>query len=95
MNIILGGGYYNFDSKGKSSFFGDGDFFGNSYDPVTSTYLHDYHEVEAFAEVGFELLDRPVLLFADYVQNLDVDDNDMVYALGVNFNQAKRRAVGS
>jgi hypothetical protein len=91
LNLLLGGGYYSFDSKGKPSFFGDGDFFGNSYDPGTNTYLYDYHEVEAFAEFDFELFDRPALLFADYVQNLEADEFDTGYALGINFNEASKK----
>ncbi|MDZ4728753.1 MAG: putative porin [Xanthomonadales bacterium] len=90
-NIILGGSYYSIGSKGNSAFFSDRIFFGNSFDPVTKTYLYDYNEVEAFAEFEFELFDRPVMLFADYVQNLEVNDNDTGYALGVNFNEAKKK----
>ncbi len=93
MGLTLGGGYYNFNSKGKSSFFGDGNFFGNSSDPVSNTYLYDYHEVEAFSELDFELFDLPFLLFADYVQNLEADDNDTGYALGFNFNEAKKKGT--
>ena len=90
-NLLLGAGYYNFDTAGKGSFFGDGDFFGNSFNPITQTYQYDYREIEGFAELGFELFDRPILLFADYVQNLEVDDNDIGYALGANYGEAKRK----
>lgn len=89
--LTLGGGYYNFDTKGRSAFFDDGDFFGNSFDPLTGTYLYDYHEVEAFAELDFELFNRPVMLFADYVQNLEVDENDTGYAFGIHFNEASNK----
>jgi len=91
LNLTLGAGYYRFDSAGKSSFFGDGDFFGNSFDPLSNSYLYNYHELEGFAEIGLELFDRPALLFADYVQNLDVDDNNSGYAFGMRYNLAKRK----
>ncbi|HET6564321.1 MAG TPA: putative porin, partial [Xanthomonadales bacterium] len=90
-NLLLGAGYYNFDTAGKGSFFGDGDFFGNSFNPISQTYQFDYREIEGFAELGFELFDRPILLFADYVQNLEVDENDIGYALGANYGEAKRK----
>jgi hypothetical protein len=90
LRMSLGAGYYEFDTRGKSSFFGDEDFFGNSFDPLTGTYVFDYHEIEGFAELEFELFDRKTILFADYVENLDADQNDSGYAFGVNYGQAKR-----
>ncbi len=91
LELTMGTGYYRFDSAGKVSFFDDGEFFGNSFDPVTGTYLHNYYEAEGFAELGFDLFDRPTLLFADYVQNLDADENDIGYAFGINFNEARKK----
>ena len=93
MGLNIGGGYYQFGSAGKQSFFGDGDFFGNSFDPVTNTYLYDYHEVEGYAELSFDLLDRPTMIFADYVQNLEADENDTGYAFGINYNEAKKQGT--
>lgn len=93
LGLNLGAGYFRFDSKGKGAFFGDDDFFGNSFDPVSNTYLYDYHEVEGFAELGFKLFGLPTLLFTDYVQNLEVDDNDTGYALGINYNEAKKKGT--
>jgi len=47
VKLVAGVGYYVFDTKGLGSFFGDDDdFFGNSFDPVTETYLYDYEELE-------------------------------------------------
>ena len=91
MQFVAGAGYYEFDSAGKGSFFGDGDFFGNSFDPETNTYLFDYHEVEAFAELHFSLMDKPAMVFVDYVQNLEVDDNDVGYAAGMTLGETKQR----
>jgi hypothetical protein len=91
--LAVGAGYYQFDASDKSSFFGDDDFFGNSFNPVTGTYLYDYHEAEVFTELEFRLFDRRTLLFADYVQNLDVDQHDRGYAFGVKYGQAKARGT--
>jgi uncharacterized coiled-coil protein SlyX len=89
IKFVAGAGYYEFDTAGKSSFFGDDDdFFGNSYDPVTKTYLYNYHEVEAFAELSFDLFNRPTSLFVDYVTNTDADEYDTGWAYGFKSGSA-------
>jgi hypothetical protein len=91
--LNIGAGYYQFDAAGKNSFFGDGDFFGNSFNPITKTYLYDYQLVEAYGELSFNLLGRPTMIFADYVQNTDAPDNDTGYAFGINYNEAKKKGT--
>lgn len=91
--LTAGAGYYHVNSAGKGSFYGDDDFFGNSYDPVSGTYLYNYYEVEGFAQVDFHLLDYPTTLFADYVHNLDADENNTGYALGFQFGAAKAKGT--
>ena len=78
--------------RGLGSFFGDeDDFFGNSFDPVTNTYLYDYEEIELFAGIGFSLFDRPVLVFGTYVQNQAADENDTAYSFGFKYGKASNR----
>ena len=89
INFVAGAGYFRLDAAGKESFFGDNDFFGNSFDPTTLTYLYDYHEVEAFAELNFDLWQRPFSIFADFVKNTAADDNDLGYAYGLKSGNAK------
>jgi hypothetical protein len=91
--LTAGAGYYQFNAAGRRSFFGDGDFFGNSFDPVTSTYLYDYHEIEGFAELGFALFGHPASVFADYVYNDAVDDNNEGYAFGLTYGKAKAKGT--
>ena len=87
--ITAGMGYYVFDTRGSGSFFGDvDDFFGNSFDPLTNTYLHDYEELEIFVDLGIDLNGRPLTLFADFVQNQAVDDDDTGYAFGFSYGKA-------
>jgi cell division protein FtsB len=91
LKLTAGLGYYEFDAAGKGSFFGDDDdFFGNSFDPVTMTYLYDYQEIEAFANLGFKIGELPVGLFFDYVQNTAVDEFDTGYAVGFKLGTAKK-----
>jgi hypothetical protein len=95
-NVIAGGSYYNFDTAGGQSFFGDdGDFYGNSFecaddnDLDSCVYSIDYNMIQAFAEVSMDIADMPVSIFADYVVNDDADDNDTGYAVGVKIGRAK------
>lgn len=90
--LTTGVGYHVFDTKGSGSFYGDDDdFFGNSFDPITKTYLYDYKELEFFADLGFDLFDRPASLFGNYVQNQDADENDTAYAFGFKYGAAKNK----
>ena len=90
--LTTGLGYHVFDTKGTGSYFGDDDdFFGNSYDPITKTYLYDYEDVEIFADLGFKLFDLPALVFANYVQNQAADENDTAYAFGLKLGSAKNK----
>ena len=92
--LMFGGGYGEFDIAGGTPVFGDpDDFYGNSYieDPVTGNlvFAYNYHELQAFAEYSFELAGHPVALFADYVVNTDVSENDTGYLFGAKLGAAK------
>ena len=90
--LTTGVGYHVFDTAGSGSFFGDDDdFFGNSFDPITDTYLYDYEELEFFADLGFEMFGHPALLFGNYVQNQAVDENDTAWAVGFKYGSAKNK----
>jgi len=90
--LTAGVGYHNFQTKGNSSYFGDeDDFFGNSFDPETNTYIYDYEELEFFADLGFEMFGRPALVFGNYVQNQDADEDDTGWAVGFKYGSAKNK----
>jgi len=92
MKLTAGASYYNIDVQGLGSFYGEpDDFFGNSYDPSTLTYLYNFEEIELFAELGFEMFGRPVMLFGDWVQNQGADENDTAYAVGFTYGSAKNK----
>jgi hypothetical protein len=88
-NLVLGASYFDFDTKGEEVAF-DGDPRGNSVD-ANRNYLYNYQEIEAFAELGFEVAGHPVTVFADYAYNNDADEFDTGYALGaeVNFDNGR------
>jgi hypothetical protein len=90
--LTAGVGYHVFDAEGFGSYYGDDDdFFGNSFDPITKTYLYDYRELEFFADLNFELWGHKAQLFGDYVQNQAVDENDTGYAFGFIYGSAKNK----
>ncbi len=81
VGLLAGIGYYNFvDVKGEPALF-DRNPRGNSVD-AAGNYLFGFEEVEAFAELSFNIAELPVTLFADYVRNLDAGDFDTGYAIG-------------
>ena len=92
LKLTAGVGYHVFDTAGSGSFFGDDDdFFGNSFNPITETYLYDYEEIELFADLDFELFGLPAQVFADFAQNQAVDEYDTAYALGFKLGKAKNK----
>lgn len=92
VKLTGGVGYHVFDTRGSESFFGDADdFYGNSYDPVTNTYLYNYKDLEVFADLSFNLFNQSALVYANYIQNQAVDDNDTGYSLGFILGKAKNK----
>ena len=92
MKLTAGIGYHHLGTKGKGSFFGDADdFFGNSFDPMTNTYIYDYDELELFADLGFKIGDESASVFFDYVQNQDADRFDTGYAAGFKYSSASSK----
>lgn len=92
LKLTAGAGYHRFDTQGNGSYFGaDNDFFGNSFNPDTNTYLFDYQIVELFADIGFSLFDRPALIFGNYVENQAADNNNTGYAFGLKYGKAKNK----
>ena len=87
--LRAGVGYHQINAAGHQSFFGDNDFFGNSCDPVTQTYLYDYHGLEGFAELGFHLFDHPATAYADVVRNQAAPQFDTGYIFGLKLGSAK------
>lgn len=96
VNVTAGVGYNVFDVQGLGSIYGDiDDFYGNSFDPVTQTYLYDYEVFEAFADVTIDVFDRPLQFYGDYVQNQATDRNNSGYIFGLNYGKASNKGQWS
>lgn len=90
VKFTAGVSYFSLDTKGKGSFFGDDDdFFGNSFNPITNTYIYDYELIQLFADIGFDFGSQPAHLFVDFVQNQDADQFDTGYSVGFKYGSAK------
>jgi hypothetical protein len=94
VKLTVGAGYYRLNTEGKGTFYGEAtDFFGNSYDPLTDTYLYNYEEIEAFAELGFKVAGLPLSVYADFVKNSDAGDYDTGYVAGTQLGAAKAKGT--
>lgn len=94
ISLLAGAGWFDVDTAGRGTFFGDDTAFGgNSFDPVTQAYLHDYEELELFTELGFSLAGLPATVFFDYVKNRAADRFDTGWAAGVTLGEARARGT--
>jgi hypothetical protein len=87
--LIAGLGYHQVDTAGRSSILGNADFQGNSFDPVTDTYLYNYEGIQAFAEINTSVFDLPLVVYGEYVQNQDAPQFDTGYLAGAILGSAK------
>jgi hypothetical protein len=88
--LTAGVSYTDFGTAGKGSFYGaDDEFFGNSFNPLSNSYLYNYEVLEVFADYSFALGDHATSIFIDYVTNLDAGQFDNGYAMGFNIGSAK------
>ncbi len=86
----IGGGYTVFNIAGETPIYGDQfAFYGNSFviNPITNLpeFEYDYRNWEVFAEWKISNF----LLFADWTNNSQADDNDTGYLFGAKYGSAK------
>jgi outer membrane murein-binding lipoprotein Lpp len=70
-------------------------FFGGPQGNTTVTnadgcriLLNDYNMIEALAQAEFTIANQPLQIFAQYIQNQEVDDLDTGYHAGFNWGKA-------
>ena len=83
-------GYLDLPTRGRAAIY-DGDFFGNTSED--GLYKYNYELLTAGAEFSFNVLELPLVLFAEYVQNEDADDLDQGYIAGTRLGQARKRGT--
>lgn len=85
--LTVGIGYYDYSNTIGNEPFYNGDPKGNSVD-AAGDLVFDYNELEAFAQYDMTVGNLPFSVFADYVQNNEVDANDIGYAFGFKAGKA-------
>ena len=86
-SLTFGAGYFDIGVKGISPLFGDLGL-GNTFDG-NEQYMYDYQNLELFAELKTSLAEQAFVLFADFTQNQDADDQDTAWAVGAKYGKAK------
>ena len=86
-SLTFGAGYFDIGVKGTSPLLGDLGL-GNTLDG-NELFMYDYQNLELFAELKTSVADQPLVLFADFAQNQDADDQDTGWAVGAKFGKAK------
>jgi hypothetical protein len=88
-HLMAGVSYYDYGAiEAEDTFFDDTDSFGNTV-LADGTYAEDFNEFEVFGEFGMKIRDIPVAVFADYVQNLEANDEDTGWSAGFKVGKAK------
>ena len=86
-SLTAGVSYYEYtETKGNFPFY-DLRPRGNTVD-IDGRLVFDYNQVEAFTELSTTIGDLPFSVFADFVQNSEVDSQDTGYAFGAAIGKA-------
>ncbi len=95
-HLVFGGGYCDYQNlKGSVGLYDPEDFFGNSTVEVDvdgdtiDVFAYDYNMVDVFGEFGVKLEKVTFLLVGNYVQNLDVDENNKGWLAGAMVKHGK------
>jgi len=84
--------YYDIPTKGEAAAYDD-DFFGNSTVEKNGVevYEYNYQLVNASLNFGVSVFELPLNLYADYVENQDVNDLETGYMVGIQLGNAKNK----
>jgi len=86
LQVTIGGSYFDYSNLQGSLV--DGEFFGNTND--ADAFLADFSLVEFFAEFGFEVIDRPALIFVDFVTNQQAETDHQGYLVGAVLGRVEK-----
>ena len=88
-HLTVGVSYFKVGAEGRAPWYND-DFYGNSSTCIGTdcSYANDFEEVELFAQIKTSVLEQPLTLFADYVQDQDASRLDTAWAAGFKLGKA-------
>jgi Putative porin len=86
MRLTVGASYYDYlNTQGRTPFF-DGAPAGNRVTAL-GNYLNDFNETELFGEISLKAGERPLSVFADYVNNGEADSANSGFAIGATYGE--------
>lgn len=87
--LLVGAGYFDFDTEGRPTLI-PGFAFNNTTNP-DGTLAYDYDEFQVFGEWYTDLAGRRLTAFFDYVKNIEINDENRGYAVGLRYGDARNR----
>lgn len=88
--LTAGAGFYDYSKTAGYRPFYDGLPDGNSVD-ASGRLLHEYSLAEVFADYRISLGELPFTVFGEWVRNVEIDEGDTAYALGIRLGDAQQR----
>lgn len=88
--LTAGVGYFGYTNTiGNEPFF-DGRSKGNSVD-LNGNYVHDYKDTELFGQLDTRVRNWPLSIYAQWVRNNEVSEEDTGYAVGAKIGSANSK----
>jgi hypothetical protein len=90
LKLTAGVGYFAYSNTIGNEPFYNGSSKGNSVD-IDGNYIYEYKDTELFAQLDTKVGDWPLSVYAQWVNNSDVSEEDSGYAVGAKFGSAKAK----
>ena len=90
MKLTAGVGYSAYSNTIGNEPFYDGSSKGNSVD-IDGNYIYEYKDTEVFAQLDTNVGDWPLSVYAQWVNNSEVSEEDSGYAVGAKFGSAEAK----
>ncbi|MBT8100279.1 MAG: putative porin [Gammaproteobacteria bacterium] len=88
--LTAGVGYFGYSNTIGNAPFYNGSAKGNSVD-LAGNYLNEYKNTELFAQFDTRVADLPLSIYAQWVRNSEVSEEDTAYAIGAKLGSAKEK----
>lgn len=88
--LTAGVGYFGYSNTIGNEPFYNGSSKGNSVD-IDGNYINDYKDTEVFAQLDTEVGDWPLSVYAQFVKNNEVSEEDTGYAIGAKLGSLKAK----
>lgn len=90
LQLTAGAGYFGYSNTIGNEPFYNGNSKGNSVD-IDGNYINEYKDTEFFAQFDTKVGEWPLSIYAQWVNNSEVDEEDSGYAVGAKIGSAKSK----